>query len=268
MSGRLRDVMKTVVPYKAYAPVRGWFRSVNALRYRGSDFTCPLCDGHFTRLLPTGYDFPVFREKRVIGAGLRENAICPRCYSEDRERLVYLFLQQKRPHMFCAETRLLHVAPEPSLSEKLRACASIEYVSADLDSPMADVQMNITSIEEPDEAYGAVLCNHVLEHIPDDRKAMAELYRVLKKDGFAVLQVPISPAAETYEDFSIKDPRAREAHFGQCDHVRIYGQDYRERLESVGFAVSTYAAGDFLDRDSVRKYALNPAERVFCCAKA
>jgi SAM-dependent methyltransferase len=269
VSAALRDVVKTVVPYKVYAPVRGWIRSVNALRYKGDEFTCPLCDGRFARFFPTGYDFPVLREKQVVGAGLRENAVCPRCYAEDRERLVFLFLQHKRAEIFSTPTKLLHVAPERSLSVKLRSSPTIDYVSADLDSASADVRMDITAIEEKDETYDAVVCNHVLEHIPDDRKAMAELHRVVKKGGFAILQVPISfTAAETYEDVSIKDPAARETHFGQCDHVRIYGRDYIDRLESVGFQVSTHRAADFLEVEKVREYALNPEERIFFCARA
>ena len=173
-----------------------------------------------SRVFPTGHDFPVLREKHVVGAGLRENAVCPRCYSEDRERLIFLFLQQKRPEIFARRSRLLHVAPERSLLVKLRSSSTIDYVAADLDSPNADVRMDITAITEKDETYDAILCNHVLEHIPDDRKAMAELHRVLRKGGFAILQVPISAnASATYEDFSITESAAREEHFGQCDHV-------------------------------------------------
>ena len=267
MSARLVDVMKTVVPYKAYAPLRSSFRFVAALKYRGTDYTCPFCGGRFARLMPGGFNFPVLREKQVIGAGPRENAVCPRCYSQDRERLVYLFLQAKQPEIFSEPRALLHVAPEPTLSAKFRACPRLKYLAADLDSHLADVQMDITAIGQPDASYDAIVCNHVLEHIPDDRKAMSELYRVLKPGGFAILQVPISATTPTYEDFTIEDPRAREEHFGQYDHVRIYGHDYVDRLRSVGFEVTTYAATDFLEAKRVREFALNPDERVYVATK-
>ncbi|MBA2525505.1 MAG: methyltransferase domain-containing protein [Pyrinomonadaceae bacterium] len=268
MSFAVKDAIKAVVPYRAYAPAQAAFRYLTSLRHAGGSLKCPFCEGNFSRFLPVGIDLPVLREKEVIGAGYRLNAACPRCRSEDRERLVYLYLKAARADVFSKEVLLLHVAPEPSLSAKLQASANINYVSADLDSPLAKVQMDITDIKEKESTYDVIICNHVLEHIEDDAKAMRELYRVLKPGGFAILQVPISNLMEkTYEDFSVKDPKERESMFGQIDHVRLYGRDYSTRLERAAFRVTTAGPADFLEPQLIADYRLLADEKLFVCEK-
>lgn len=133
--------------------------------------------------------------------------------------------------------RLLHIAPERNLQKALEK-KNIEYFSADLDSPLAKIKMDIQNIKFPANYFDAIICNHVLEHIIDNKKAMRELYRVLKPRGWAILQVPYLPIMKTtFEDSAIVTPKERENIFGQSDHVRIYGNDYPERLRSVGFQV-------------------------------
>ncbi|HMO63326.1 MAG TPA: methyltransferase domain-containing protein [Ferruginibacter sp.] len=218
---------------------------LNVLRYRGSRYTCPFCGYTAKRLAPTGFDMPVLTEKKVVGGGLRE-AACFKCTATDRERLVYIYLKEhtallEKPEQLSA----LHIAPEKNLSKFLLQQQLRQYVCGDLFTPgykyASHVQnMNILNIPYPDNHFRLVICNHVLEHIEEDSKAMKELYRVLQPGGTAILQVPVSTiSANTYEDFSITTPEGRANAFGQFDHVRIYGRDYSQRLQQAGFIVNT-----------------------------
>ena len=163
---------------------------------------------------------------------------------------------------------MLHVAPEMQLHRVIRSHPNIDYVTADLNSPFAMVKMDITNIEYEDNVFDVIICNHVLEHIPDDRKAMAELYRVLKPGGWAILQVPISLSLDrTLEDSTITTPEEREKIFGQEDHVRIYAKDYKDRLVLVGFRVKVDRfEGKGSDSD-IRKYGLLRDENIYVCSK-
>lgn len=264
----MKRALSKILPYQVMVWGRAQLRYLNSRRYTGDRFECPFCHGRFAKFLSTGSDFAVLREQEVIGAGVRPNAVCPRCYSEDRERLVYLFLKICRPEVFAYEIKLLHIAPEPELSRVLRAQKNIDYLSGDLDSPRADLRMDITDIPQEDELFDVVICNHVLEHIPSDDKAMRELHRVLKPDGFAILQVPISMRlAQTDEDESVQLPAEREKRFGQCDHVRLYGRDYIERLSRAGFTVTPRRAREFLSQEEVTRFAILDEESVFFSMK-
>jgi len=264
----LRKVAKKIIPDAFWVHIRKVYRYITSLRYVGRKYQCPFCKGNFSLFLAEGVDSRLLKEKRVVGAGYRLNAICPRCFSSDRERLLYLYLKKSKPDIFFGRTKLLHVAPEYNLGMVLKSCAGIEYVSVDLNAEFADFQMDITDIRENNDTYDVIICNHVLEHIQDDLKAMRELYRVLKKGGFAILQVPISyQIAETIEDGSVTCAEARKKNFGQEDHVRIYGIDYVSRLVKVGFAVNVINFIRELDSSSVSKYALLEDEKIFLCSK-
>jgi len=185
----------------------------------------------------------------------------------ERHRLLWLFLQQKT-NLFDGTSRsMLHVAPEPCLMSRFRDRLGGDYVTADLMSPLADVQMDITRIQYPDESFDVIYCSHVLEHVPDDRKALREFFRVLKKDGWAILLVPIS-AEITYEDPTIVTPEARLKAFGQEDHVRRYGPDYVERLREAGFIVNVTRAGDLATPEDIVRMALTEAcGDIYFCTK-
>ncbi len=215
-------------------------RLVRKLRFFGRRYYCPLCASNLRRLRPYGFDFPVLAEKRVIGGGFRPNAQCPVCKSTDRERLLYLYITRKTDLLERAG-RLLHVAPEPGLGARLREIPGIDYLSADLAADRVMVRMDITAIEFPDDSFDVIICNHVLEHIPDDRRAMRELHRVMRPGGWGILQVPMSLTLErTFEDPTVRSPAERERVFGQSDHLRIYAADYVDRLASSGFAVTEF----------------------------
>jgi SAM-dependent methyltransferase len=206
----------------------------------GLQYQCPICTISLKEFLAAGERHAVLVEKSIIGGGLRSNALCPVCRSWDRERLLYLYLTN-RPHLLSRGTKLLHVAPESNVSAWLRSKSELDYATADLSMDNVDFHIDLTKMPFSELTFDAIICNHVLEHIPDDAKAMSELVRVLKPGGWAILQVPISPSlGATYEDFSITDPIERERAFGQSDHVRIYGMDYVDRLKQAGFAVELF----------------------------
>jgi SAM-dependent methyltransferase len=199
----------------------------------------------------------------IIPGGRRENVYCPSCYSTDKERL--LFKVFKKLGLFdTAGERLsvLHFAPEKNIKVLLSNNPRLEYITGDITPGRAMKVIDITEITFPNAFFDAILCSHVLEHIIDDTKAMRELHRVLKTGGFAVLQVPLSLREETFEDPSVTSFEDRERIFGQGDHVRIYGKDYKNRLENAGFTVEWKEAQTLFGTEEVRRSGINPAETV------
>jgi SAM-dependent methyltransferase len=160
---------------------------------------------------------------------------------------------------------MLHVAPDVSLHRRLRALSGVDYLSADLDSTKADVQMDLTAIALPDDSFDLILASHVLEHIPDDVAAMGELRRVLRPGGVAILAVPYW-GDTTREDLSITDPEERRRLYGQTDHVRMYGRDgvFEDRLRSVGFEVAVDRLQG-MERAQKRRYRVRGMEPIFAC---
>jgi SAM-dependent methyltransferase len=247
MRSAIKACAKMLVPVGLRASLR---LAQKKTRHLGFRHECPFCKSHLRAFLPFGLDLPVLREKKVVGGGCRLNSLCPICDSFDRERLLYLYLLHKTD-IFTSAKRLLHVAPEAKVKEILSTKPNVDYLTADLSSKDVLIEMDITDIRFPDDSFDAIICNHVLEHVVDDRKAMMELHRVLKPEGWAILQVPISLSLDkTYEDFSITTATGREEAFGQHDHVRIYAADYAARLavpdsrwmSSVGTAKARFSA--------------------------
>jgi SAM-dependent methyltransferase len=241
-------------------------RVLDVLPKLGLRYRCPFCHLRFRRLEPRGRDLPVYAELGIVGGGLRE-AECPWCRSNDRERLLYLFLR-RYTDLFRRPMRVLHVAPEARLRRAVER-KQAAYETTDLEMPGVDFHSELGSIPRPDAAYDAVVCSHVLEHVPDDRAALRELHRVLAPRGWAVLQVPIASRAEhTDEDPSLpEEERARR--FGDPTHVRLYAEgDYVHRLDETGFEVSAKSALELLGARTVEVYGLAGEEKVFFCTRA
>lgn len=218
-------------------------------------FFCPLCANNLTGFVPGGH----------YG---RPNAKCPACGSLERHRAAWLLLQHNADWLNPAHgpVRLLHVAPEPPMARRLQAPEHIEYLSADIEPGRAMVTMDLTDIDLPDEQFDIIFCSHVLEHIPDDGAAMREMHRILKTDGTAYIQVPLR-GGKTHEDFSITSPEGRKEAFGQEDHVRIYGTDIADRLQSAGFrAELRYAAKELPTEERRRMNTGNSC--LIQCAKS
>ncbi len=215
-----------------------------SLLYRGHNFSCPICGGRLRRFLPYGYKL------------VREGALCPSCFSLERHRLLWLFLQ-RRTNFFSSPQKVLHVAPEQSFYRRFRQMKNLEYITSDLESPLADIRADLLQLPFEDGSFDVVICNHVLEHVKDDRKAMGEILRVLKPGGYAILQVPADyTLSKTLEDPLVTDPDERQRLFRQKDHLRLYGQDYPDRLKNAGFLIRDGNFFDELTQEEKQNYGL------------
>ncbi len=213
---------------------------------------CPLCRGAFAAFLP---------------AGRREGVVCPGCGSRERHRASWLFLEE-RPDLLAGAESLLHFAPESYLRDRLAATTGLRYITADVVPGRGDLPLDLTDLKLPDAAFGAVLCSHVLEHVPDDRRAMRELYRILRPGGWALVMVPLDIRLKsTYEDPSITDPEGRLKAFLQFDHVRLYAPDIAGRLRDVGFRVEEVPVAERVGPERARRHGLLTSDHVFLCRK-
>ena len=234
-----------------------WLRLKRFTATLGDRYFCPCCGGSFHTFWPSG----------ETADSMRANTLCPTCSSLERHRLLWLYLDA-HPDLVAGSVRLLHVAPELIVQRFLTQQERIDYVSIDLDSPLAAHRMDVTRLAFPDCSFDAIICYHVLEHIPDDGSAMAELRRVLKPEGWAILQSPILWSRDrTYEDVSIVAPAERERHFGQHDHVRLYGNDYVDRLTDAGFHVTVDDFAARLPRSTAHRVRIDPEERIVICRR-
>lgn len=240
------------VPRKYLQRFAGIGLKILGLAYAGSEVECPVCSKGFRKFLPYGRLSP------------RPNALCPNCLSLERHRLIWLYLQQ-RTDFFQRKQSVLHIAPEACFIKRFEKIHGDQYITADIESPLAKVKMDIHNIPFSENTFDVVLCNHVLEHVQNDHKAMSEIRRVLKHGGFAILQVPLFfPLEETtFEDFSITDPRAREKAFGQDDHVRRYGKDYPKRIGQAGLKAEEDNFVSTFDDRQLYRYGLSKGEIIF-----
>lgn len=231
-------------------------RPILSFFLRGNKFTDPIDGKSYRKFLPYGYEI------------VRENVLSPGTLSLERHRLLWLYLKSETT-FFTDNLKVLHFAPEQAFYKRFRKLKNLEYVTTDLNSPIADVKADICDLPFKDNEFDFIICNHVLEHIPDDTKAMQELYRILKPGGTAILQVPYQADLEnTFEDDSITDPKERAKIFGQYDHVRIYGMDYFEKLKSIGFEVAAVDYTKSLGNEEVEKYRLPKGELIPVCKKS
>ncbi len=199
----------------------------------------------------------------AFGIKPRADALCPNCGSLERHRLLLSYLRARTPLFDGQPRRMLHVAPEICLETIFASACGPGYLSADLNNTAAMERMDITDIHHADDSFDVICCSHVLEHIPDDRKAMREMCRVLRPSGFAILNVPVMPIAETFEDPAIVEPADRQRVYGHFDHARNYGRDYPDRLVESGFDVTVIRAPDLLDAAEIVRCGL--ANR--CCGE-
>ena len=227
-----------------------FIRPVFALYYRGTTFEDPIDGKTFRSFLPYGYESP------------RENVLSPSTLSLERHRLLWLFLKTETD-FFTSPLKVLHFAPEQAFYERFRKLENLEYTTTDLNSPLADVKADICNLPFSEDTFDVILCNHVLEHIPNDTKAMEELYRVLKPGGWGIFQIPQDlTRTQTFEDDSITDKTERAKIFGQYDHVRIYGRDYFNKLRSIGFQVAEVAYTQQLSPEDIDRYRLAKGEII------
>lgn len=210
---------------------------------------CPCCGWKGEKFLPSPYS-------------VRDEAMCPKCGSLERYRFYYLYLKKIIPKD--KKLKVLHFAPEAVIEKLFRSYGNIKYVSADINPEAGMVKEDITDLSFNNDQFDIIFCSHVLEHVEADRKAMKELYRVLKPGGFAILLVPIfdvfkgKKLTKTFEDKTVTDPKKREKVFGEKDHVRVYTRDFKDRLEDAGFKVKIEKFIDSFSDEAKEKYVLMP----------
>jgi hypothetical protein len=240
MGSTLRKVIKPFVPRRIVA-LRDRLAGTRPVHER----QCPICDYY-------GF-FGAF------GRPPRLDAQCPKCGSLERDRLFWISSRRRK---LSVREPILHFAPEPTLRRRLSRLHR-HYVTADLHAE-ADLKLDIESIDMRSGGLKTVICNHVLEHV-SDRRALAELYRVLSDDGQLICSVPIVEGWEhTYENDAVTEPGARTLHFGQHDHVRFYGRDFRDRLHAAGFKDVQEVTAEGTE---VVDHSLLRGEKLFVCTK-
>ncbi|MDN5329752.1 MAG: hypothetical protein PWP35_1539 [Bacteroidales bacterium] len=271
----MKNFIKELIPYWLGVKIRGNYQRLQAFVYRGDKYVCPLCGKSFRKMLTGGVENEIFKKYHIIGGGRRPNSVCPRCYSTDRDRLVFLYLRDFTD-VFKKNYQILHIAPEGSLRAYFMQKTSVSYTSGFKDAQaykgyyydQLKQHIDITSTDFSDNKFDVVICNHVLEHIEDDLKAMREIFRIMKPGGFGILQVPFSPDLEkSIEGLPAPTPAERLRLYGQEDHVRIYGVDYFDRLKSVGFEVNKFMLYHS-DSEKYKNYAINPEEPIIVVKKS
>lgn len=244
---RLIRAILNFVPRPLMQRVAQWGVPILGLFYLGSGKRCPICGAERRKFLPYGY------------VTQRENALCPSCLSLERHRLLWLYLSGETS-LEKSRPTLLHIAPEVSLMSKFKAIYKgfpKRYITADLESPLAHLHFDVQQIPLHDDYADVIICNHLLEHVEDDHKAMCEIYRIMKSGGWGILLSPVEYDRQvTFEDDSITDPKERTRIFGQYDHRRIYGLDYADRLRAAGFHVEEIRYLDSIPLELREKYAL------------
>jgi SAM-dependent methyltransferase len=232
-------------------------KPIIAFYLKGDTYTDPIDGNSFRKFLPYGY------------SKQRKNALSPSTLSLERHRLMWLFLKNETSFFTSSKKiKTLHIAPEQCFLKIFKKQKNLDYITSDLESPIADVKADICNLPFKDDSFDVVFCNHVLEHIPDDKKAMQELFRVLKKGGFGVFQIPQDMSREnTFEDASITDKEERTKIFGQYDHVRVYGRDYFNKLRSVGFKVEEVDYTQRITPEELDRFCLMKNEILPVCYK-
>ena len=225
-------------------------RPILAFFLKGNTYTDPINGRSFKSFLPYGY------------GKQRNNVLSPSTLSLERHRLLWLYLKNETG-FFQSDLKVLHFAPEQAFYKRFRKMKNLEYVTTDLNSPLADVKADICNLPFKNDEFDIIFCNHVLEHIPDDTKAMQELYRVLKVGGMGIFQIPQDLTREkTFEDNTITDKKERAKIFGQYDHVRVYGREYFDTLRGIGFKVEEVDYTSTLSEADITKYCLAKGEII------
>lgn len=244
------------IPRPQLIKLSNWLRPIIALFLKGTKYTDPIDGKSYRKFLPYGYQ------------KIRKNVLAPGTFSLERHRLFWIYLKNETDFFSATKKKVLHFAPEQAFYNQFKKIKKLNYTTTDLFSPLADVKADICNLPFKDNEFDYIFCNHVLEHIPDDTKAMSELFRVLAPNGIGIFQIPQDLSREvTFEDHSITDPKERAKIFGQYDHVRVYGRDYFEKLRKNGFDVTAVDYTKKLSKEEIEQYRLAQGELIPVCRK-
>ncbi|MFD0989719.1 class I SAM-dependent methyltransferase [Mariniflexile jejuense] len=247
---KLFKLILNLVPRPLLIRLSYAIRPILAFFLKGTNFTDPIDGKNFKSFLPYGY------------GKQRNNVLSPSTLSLERHRLLWLYLKNETK-FFSENLKVLHFAPEQCFLKRFKNLKNLDYTTTDLLSPIADVKADICNLPFKDNTYDIILCNHVLEHIPNDTKAMQELYRVMKVGGMGIFQIPQDlNRATTFEDNTITNKKERAKVFGQYDHVRVYGRDYFDKLRSIGFKVDAVDYTATLSEEAIKKFCLAKGELI------
>ena len=225
---------------------------------------CVLCGKRTKKYFPVVIDLSAFKGKNDKESLEADATKCPVCGGDAHERLLYLFLKE-RTSIYTYPSRVLHFAPERMIRKKLEENTRLSYITVELE---ITEPIDTISIDQKDDLFDIIICNHVLEHVRNDRKTMAELFRALKPGGWAILQEPIAAVLDkTVENVSEAAPEDREKPAGKYDHLRIYGRDYVSRLHEAGFTVTCYNCLDEFGQECVDENKLIAKENIYYCSK-
>lgn len=250
--------------------VRKARRALNGL---GRSKKCCVCGTTFFRFSKYRGGWKAFsaylHNEKWIGSDF-DQFWCPFCRSHDRERHLILFFEKLGFWDKMTGASILHFAPEKNLASRIAACRPARYVKGDLVPAREGIErLDVTDIPYSAASFDWVLCNHVLEHVPDDAKALREIYRVLKPGGFAILQTPYASGLEkTLEDpAEIDTDEKRIEFYGQEDHIRLYGRDLFERIGAAGLTLQLKKHAECLAGVDASRFGVNRDEPLFLCVK-
>lgn len=232
------------------------FKLIAPLLYKGNNVECPVCEKSFKKFLSYGSE-----------VAARDNVLCPYDLTLERHRLMWLWLKNES-NFFTDKLSVLHMAPEQCFHKRFQQQENLNYLTADIVSPIADMHFDLHDIPLEDNRFDVIFCNHVMEHVNDHLRCMQELFRVMKPGGWAIMQVPQDfDRAEVYEDASITSPEEREKHFWQYDHVRLFGRDYPDWLRKAGFEVEEYIPSEHFTSEQIARFRLMEKEVLYIARK-
>ncbi len=251
-----KTILNTI-PRPILIKISYWVKPIISFYLKGDRYTDPIDGKSYRKFLPYGY------------GKQRENALSPSTLSLERHRLMWLFLRDETDFFTSKQKqKVLHIAPEQCFLDIFRNQNNLDYTTSDIKSPIADVKADICNLPFENNCYDIIFCNHVLEHIADDTRAMQELFRVLKPGGMGIFQIPQDLSRKkTFEDNTIVDKKERAKIFGQYDHVRIYGLDYFEKLRAIGFKVEEIDYTKKMEQKEIKRFCLMKNEILPVCYK-